>query len=163
MSNGLYKGNANYFDRKNGSLEDIVSRINEANPKPEVFDIKTEANEYQMLVKKELEKQGKSLGDMSDQEKKDFFNGLDKKYKAKSEQMDDAAQKANQTQMSKDGEKMDKAKKSVAETAKDMLLKAWKQAAQVAEEKHKEKKEMTDAQKKLPPALQKAIKDKESK
>lgn len=163
MSNGLYKGNATYFDRKNGSLEDIVSRINEANPKPEVFDIKTEANEYQMLVKKELEKQGKSLGDMSDQEKKDFFNSLDKKYKAKDEQVDDAAQKANQSQMSKDGEKMEKAKKSVSETAKDMLLKAWRQAAEIAEEKHKEKKEMTDAQKKLPPALQKAIKDKESK
>ena len=163
MSNGLYKGNATYFHRKNGSLEDIVSRINEANPKPEVFDIKTEANEYQMLVKKELEKQGKSLGDMSDQEKKDFFNSLDKKYKAKDEQVDDAAQKANQSQMSKDGEKMEKAKKSVSETAKDMLLKAWRQAAEIAEEKHKEKKEMTDAQKKLPPALQKAIKDKESK
>jgi len=140
MANGLFKGNATYFGRKSGSLEDVVSRINEANPKPEVFDIKKEANDYQMLVKKELEKKGKSLGDMSDQEKKDFFNGLDKKYKAKSEQMDDAAQKANQSQMSKDGEKVEKVKKSVSETARDMLLKAWKQAAQVAEEAKKEEK-----------------------
>jgi hypothetical protein len=161
MSNGLFKGNASYFVRKTGTLEDIVSKINEANPKPEVYDIKKEANDYQMLVKKELEKKGKSLGDMSDQEKKDFFNGLDKKYKAKDEAHDSTAQKANDSQKAKDGE--EKVKKTVAEVAKDMLLKAWKQAAQVAEEKHKEKKEMTDAQKKLPPALQKAIKDKESK
>jgi len=161
MANGLFKGNASYFGRKAGTLEDIVSRINETNPKPEVFDIKQEANDYQMLVKKELEKKGKSLGDMSDQEKKDFFNGLDKKYKAKDESNDPAAKKANDGQKAKDGE--DKVKKTVAEVAKDMLLKAWKQAAQVAEEKHKEKKEMTDAQKKLPPALQKAIKKKEGK
>jgi len=166
MSNGLYKGNPTYFGRKSGSLEDIVSRINEANPKPEVFDIKTEASDYQMLVKKELEKKGKSLGDMSDQEKKDFFNSLDKKYKAKDEQLDDKAQKANQAQMSKDGEKVEKVKKSVSETARDMLLKAWRHAAEVAEEVKKEKEEkseMTDAQKKLPPALQKAIKKKEGK
>jgi hypothetical protein len=47
-----------------------------------------------------------------------------------------------------------------------MLLKAWRHAAEVAEEVKKEKEEkseMTDAQKKLPPALQKAIKDKEGK
>jgi len=188
MANGLFKGNATYFGRKSGTLEDVVEKINKANPKPEVFDIKKEANDYQMLVKKELQKAGKSLGDMSDQEKKDFFNGLDKKYKAKDEQMDDKAQKANQSQMSKDGEEESKAKKSVRETVQDLLLKSWKQAAQMAEEKHKEKKEekvtcpkcegkgcehcegkgyhmkeMTDAQKKLPPALQKAIKKKEGK
>ena len=37
------------------------------------------------MFKKELEKTGKGLGSMSDQEKKDFFNMIDKKYKKESE------------------------------------------------------------------------------
>ena len=43
---------------------------------------------YQQMFKKELEKSGKSLGSMSDQEKKNFFNKIDKKHKAKSEAVD---------------------------------------------------------------------------
>ena len=62
------------------------------------------------MFKKELEKTGKGIGAMSDMEKKDFFNKLDKKYKGKDEA------KVN---------------------------------------------ELTSGQKKLPPALQKAIKAKE--
>ncbi len=42
---------------------------------------------YQQMFKKELEKSGKSLGSMSDQEKKNFFNKIDKKHKAKSEDL----------------------------------------------------------------------------
>ena len=41
-----YKGNPTYFERKAGSLEEIVSKINEANPKPEVFDLRNESEEY---------------------------------------------------------------------------------------------------------------------
>ena len=44
-------------------------------------------NAYQKLFKKELEKAGKGIGSMSDQEKKDFFNNIDKKYKGKNEDL----------------------------------------------------------------------------
>jgi len=190
MANGLFKGNATYFGRKSGTLEDVVEKINKANPKPEVFDIKEQGAEYKKVFDAAMKKfKINSPADLkSDEEKKKFFDYVDSKYKAKDEQMDDKAQKANQSQMSKDGEEESKAKKSVRETVQDLLLKSWKQAAQMAEEKHKEKKEekvtcpkcegkgcehcegkgyhmkeMTDAQKKLPPALQKAIKKKEGK
>ena len=43
--------------------------------------------DIKMLFKKELEKAGKSLGSMSDREKKDFFNKIDKKYNAKNEDL----------------------------------------------------------------------------
>ena len=64
------------------------------------------------MFKKELDKAGKGIGGMSPKEKKDFFNKIDSKYKAKNEAKVD---------------------------------------------------ELTKAQEKLPPALQKAIKDKEMK
>jgi hypothetical protein len=44
-----------------------------------------EENDYQQLFKHMLDKTGKSLGDMSDDEKKAFFNAVDKASKAKSE------------------------------------------------------------------------------
>jgi len=69
-------------------------------------------NAYQDMFKKELDKAGKGIGGMSPKEKKDFFNKIDSKYKAKNEAKVD---------------------------------------------------ELTKAQEKLPPALQKAIKDKETK
>tara|TARA_B100000085_G_scaffold128921_1_gene117363 strand:- start:69 stop:695 length:627 start_codon:yes stop_codon:yes gene_type:complete len=49
---------------------------------------------YQQMFKKELEKSGKSLGSMSDQEKKNFFNKIDKKHKAKNEDLDENMSKA---------------------------------------------------------------------
>ena len=138
MSNGLYKGNPTYFGRKNGSLEDIVSKINEANPKPEVFDIKEQGAEYKKVFDAAMKKFGiNSPADLkSDEEKKKFFDYVDSKYKAKGEQMDDKAQSVNQSQVAKDGEEKSKVKKTVNETVRDMLLKAWKQAAQMAESKH---------------------------
>ena len=42
--------------------------------------------------------------------------------------------------MAKDGEEETQVKKSVRETVQDMLLKSWKQAAQVAEEAKKSEK-----------------------
>jgi ribosomal protein S17E len=79
-----------YLEIKPGSLEEVV---------------KTISDDYQDVFKKELEKTGKSLNQMTDSEKKAFFNKIDKMYNAKNE-------------------------------------------------------ELSAAQKKLPPALQKAIKDK---
>jgi nucleoid-associated protein YgaU len=73
-----------------------------------------EESEYQEFFKRALEKAGKSIPDMSDEEKKKFFNNIEKTWKGKG---------AKQEQVS----------------------------------------ELTDAQKKLPPALQKAIEKKEDK
>lgn len=44
-----------------------------------------EENEYQQLFKHMLDKSGKSITDMSDEDKKKFFNAVDTAYKAKSE------------------------------------------------------------------------------
>ena len=86
-----------YLKHKPGSIEELMA--NEAS--------KLNDNAYQQMFKKELDKAGKGIGGMSPKEKKDFFNKIDSKYKAKNE--------------------------------------------------------ITAAQKKLPPALQKAIKKKEMK
>ena len=86
-----------YLKHKPGSIEEIVSKQSSYR----------EDSGYQKMFKKELDKAGKGIGSMSPKEKKDFFNKIDSKYKAKNE--------------------------------------------------------ITAAQKKLPPALQKAIKDKEQK
>ena len=89
-----------YLKHKPGSIEELMA--NEAS--------KLNDNAYQQMFKKELDKAGKGIGGMSPKEKKDFFNKIDSKYKAKNEA------KVN---------------------------------------------ELSKAQEKLPPALQKAIKDKE--
>jgi len=91
-----------YLKHKPGSIEELMA--NEAS--------KLNDNAYQQMFKKELDKAGKGIGGMSPKEKKDFFNKIDSKYKAKNEAKVD---------------------------------------------------ELTKAQEKLPPALQKAIKDKETK
>ena len=91
-----------YLESKSGSIQETVKEMQKH----------LKDNAYQQLFKKELEKTGKGIGAMSDMEKKDFFNKLDKKYKGKDEAKVD---------------------------------------------------ELTSGQKKLPPALQKAIKDKEDK
>ena len=89
---------ARYLNIKPGSIEEVVANMNK--------DLRQDSK-YQDMFKKELDKAGKGIGSMSPKEKKDFFNKIDSKYKAKNE--------------------------------------------------------ITAAQKKLPPALQKAIKDKEQK
>ena len=64
-----------YFETKKGSLEDMVAGVTEGK----------QSEDYKQLFKKELEKAGKGIGAMSDQEKKDFFNKIDKKHTAKNE------------------------------------------------------------------------------
>ena len=92
-----------YLNTKPGSVEEVVANMNKT---------LRQDGAYQDMFKKELEKAGKGIGSMSPKEKKDFFNKIDSKYKAKNEA------KVN---------------------------------------------ELSKAQEKLPPALQKAIKDKEQK
>ena len=86
-----------YLETKKGSLEEAIKKHDE---------------DYQALFKKELEKSGKSIPQMTPDEKKAFFNKIDKMHTAKNEAKVD---------------------------------------------------ELTKAQKKLPPGLQKAIKKKEMK
>jgi len=50
-----------------------------------VRQVVKEEQDYQQLFKTMLDKCGKSITDMSDDEKKKFFNAVDKAYKAKSE------------------------------------------------------------------------------
>ena len=71
-----------YLKHKPGSIEELVqaeaSKLNDS--------------AYQDMFKKELDKAGKGIGGMTPKEKKDFFNKIDDKYKAKNEELS-AAQK----------------------------------------------------------------------
>jgi hypothetical protein len=65
-----------YLKHKPGSIEEMM-----ANQAKKLND-----NAYQDMFKKELEKAGRGIGAMSPKEKKDFFNKIDDKYKAKNEE-----------------------------------------------------------------------------
>lgn len=70
--------------------------------------VKEESN-YQQMFKHMLDKTGKSLPDMSDVEKKAFFNAVDKAAKAKSEGRltglpEELTDKQKQIDVDKDGE-----------------------------------------------------------
>jgi hypothetical protein len=68
-----------------------------------------EENDYQQLFKHMLDKTGKSISNMSDEEKKAFFNAVDKAAKAKSEGRltglpEELTDKQKQIDVDKDGE-----------------------------------------------------------
>ena len=50
-----------------------------------VREVMVEETEYQTFFKKALEKAGKSIPDMSDEEKKAFFNKIDATWKGRGE------------------------------------------------------------------------------
>jgi hypothetical protein len=62
-----------------------------------VKSVMTEESEYQAFFKKALEKSGKSIPSMSDEEKKAFFDKIDAAWKGKSEKTEsvDEARDAN--------------------------------------------------------------------
>ena len=95
-----------------------------------VREVMVEETEYQTFFKKALEKAGKSIPDMSDEEKKDFFNKIDAAWKGRGE-------KNERFGRGHQGPTFGSADEQVSE--------------------------LTDSQKKLPPALQKAIEKKEKK
>jgi hypothetical protein len=66
-----------YLKHKPGSIEEIMANQNQ----------KLNDNAYQDMFKKELDKAGTGIGSMSPKEKKDFFNKIDDKYKAKNEEL----------------------------------------------------------------------------
>lgn len=170
-----------YLEIKPGSLSEIAIRLRD---------------DYQAYFKKELEKTGKGIAQMTDAEKKAFFNRVDKEYNAKNEAA--PATKPNEqetTLVAAPGNKekviripkekladykakgyveaesfvpeqannpyaigMAAAMKSTGDTPplkKSTITKAHDIAKKVKEE------ELTAAQKKLPPALQKAIEKKD--
>jgi len=162
-----------YLKHKPGSIEELMA--NEAT--------KLNDNAYQDMFKKELDKAGKGIGSMSPKEKKDFFNKIDTKYKAKNEEVQESA---SQVQVKRDGkgnfnlmlrgkeigyyhksgskymvyyDNEDGDYNQSDEVSSEM------QAKKLAYDNMNEVKvdELTKAQEKLPPALQKAIKDKETK
>ena len=87
-----------------------------------------EESEYQEFFKRALEKAGKSIPSMSDEEKKAFFNKIEKTWKGRG--------------------------------SKNERFGRGHEGPTFNEEKVSE---LTDAQKKLPPALQKAIEKKDGK
>ena len=159
-----------YFETKKGSLEDMVAGVTEGK----------QSEDYKQLFKKELEKAGKGIGAMSDQEKKDFFNKIDKKHTAKNEDSK-KVQKMNVKKSS--GEKLKEETELEEGRVKDFLMdveadagdmslndlikKYYGQMGLSAQEikkiYYRVNEELTAGQKKLPPALQKAIKDKQDK
>jgi len=178
-----------YLKHKPGSIEELMA--NEAS--------KLNDNAYQDMFKKELDKAGKGIGGMSPKEKKDFFNKIDSKYKAKNEMnearfevegrvdykgvsggddfsivVDASNEKAAEDKVSdmlfkhRDQKKIgprggrgvdDYEIESVTRTSKSVTNKF--STYQAAEYKEAKVDELTKAQEKLPPALQKAIKAKE--
>ncbi len=64
-----------YLKTKEGSIEDVVKQMQN----------KVMENDYQDKFKKELDKAGKPLGQMTGAEKKSFFNKIDKMHKGKDE------------------------------------------------------------------------------
>ena len=60
-------------------------KITRENLKNIVREAMVEESAYQAFFKKALEKTGKSIPDMSDEEKKDFFNKIDSAWKGKGE------------------------------------------------------------------------------
>ena len=160
-----------YLETKKGSLEDMVAGVTEGK----------QSEDYKQLFKKELEKTGKGIGSMSDMEKKAFFNKIDKKHNAKNEDSE-RVQKMNAKKAS--GEEPKKLKEELEEGAvKDFLMdveddagsmslndlikkyynKMGLSAQEIKRIYYRVNEELTAGQKKLPPALQKAIKDKQDK
>ena len=84
-----------YLKTREGSLEDLVAGVTEGK----------QSEDYKQLFKKELEKAGKGIGAMSDQEKKAFFNKIDKMHTAKNEEP--KADKMNKQQKSVKGESVE--------------------------------------------------------
>ena len=126
-----------YLKHKPGSIEELVqaeaSKLNDS--------------AYQDMFKKELDKAGKGIGGMSPKEKKDFFNKIDDKYKAKNEELS-AAQKKLPPALQKAI-----AKKDGAKTEEDAYDKD--------DEKAKPKKEVKEGE--MPKAALDALKKSQDK
>lgn len=129
-----------YLKHKPGSIEEMM-----ANNAKKLND-----NAYQQMFKKELDKAGKGIGSMSPKEKKDFFNKIDSKYKAKDEGFaSDAQRKAAFASGYKEKgkkEDLDNKDKSVVKDVVGALKKATKAHAGQAKDLEKAMKTEADQQ-----------------
>ena len=142
-----------YLEIKPGSISETIKRL---------------SDDYQAVFKAELEKAGKGLAQMTDAEKKAFFNKIDKMHNAKSEMAQTMPAKklddTNSTMVVKPGAPagQEKVIRIPKEKLADYKSKGYVEAESYIPEA-KKIDELTAGQKKLPPALQKAIKAKEKK
>ena len=140
-----------YLEIKPGSISETIKRL---------------SDDYQAVFKAELEKAGKGLAQMTDAEKKAFFNKIDKMHNAKSEMAQTMPAKklddTNSTMVVKPGAPagQEKVIRIPKEKLADYKSKGYVEAESYIPEA-KKIDELTAGQKKLPPALQKAIKAKE--
>ena len=124
-----------YLKTKEGSIEDVAKQMQN----------KVLESDYQDKFKKELDKAGKPLGQMTGAEKKSFFNKIDKMHKGKNE---NAMSVADVDRMKKQG--MKPAKEGFASDAQRKAA-----FASGYKEKGKDKKEDLDSKDK--PAVTKVI------
>jgi len=127
-----------YLKHKPGSIEEMM-----ANNAKKLND-----SAYQQMFKKELEKAGKGIGAMSPKEKKDFFNKIDSKYKAKDEGFASDAQRkaafASGYKAKDKKETLDNKDKSVVKDVVGALKKATKAHAGQAKDLEKAMKTEAD-------------------
>ena len=79
-------------------------KISKSRLKEIIADVLREESDYQAFFKKALEKSGKSIPQMSDDEKKDFFNKIQKAWKGKGEKTEGNAFGAAVAKAKKDGD-----------------------------------------------------------
>jgi hypothetical protein len=142
-----------YLEIKPGSISETIKRL---------------SDDYQAIFKAELEKTGKGIGSMTPDEKKAFFNKIDKMHNAKNEAMDSSwikkeIDKEKKTTLVAAPGNKEKVIRIPKEKLADYKAKGYVEAeSYIPEAKKVKEEELTAGQKKLPPALQKAI-DKKDK
>ena len=111
----------NNFDNKPGSIEEVIAGLTKH----------TRENAYQDMFKKELEKSGKGIGAMTPKEKSAFFSKIDKKYKAKDENIKETVDETHvgQTKKANQSQKDAKGEKEVIKPIRETILNMWQEAA----------------------------------
>ena len=79
-------------------------KISKSRLKEIIADVLREESDYQAFFKKALEKSGKSIPQMSDDEKKEFFNKIQKGWKGKGEKTEGNAFGTAVAKAKKDGD-----------------------------------------------------------
>ena len=133
-----------YLKHKPGSIEEMM-----ANNAKKLND-----SAYQQMFKKELDKAGKGIGSMSPKEKKDFFNKIDSKYKAKSEDLNSK----DASVVKKVVTKLKGASQAHAGQAKDLEKAMKTEADQHGDEINQKKLDKVKADKKVADSGSKATK-----
>ena len=134
-----------YLNTKPGSVEEVVANMNKA---------LRQDGAYQDMFKKELDKAGKGIGSMSPKEKKDFFNKIDSKYKAKNEDLNSKDASVVKKVMTK----LKGASQAHAGQAKDLEKAMKSEADQHGEEINQQKVDKVKADKKMTDSGSKATK-----